>query len=439
MPSSINQTGHFTLLAFKIKSLDGKKEIDISKVIHTFNIEESMEKTSIRGAAVVYEVYDLIQSFPLKGEELIEITYTDFFEVERTEHMFLYSITNMEYNNNAGNFMNKYTIHFVSIGKFIADQKRIQKSYGSQGVNSKISDFVIDTFQEYYKNEYNKKDFVVELTTGETKFVIPNYTPDQAMNFFAKRAFSSENLGQTFRFFESRDKYFFITNAELFKLAKNNLGYGDGLIDPKLGEAAGIENKPIHIFRRNYAKDNRPDRQREMMYEILSIATPKLVNSVDDINAGAYFKEFYEIDLLNNVINKNLYDHGTSANTLFHNQDFINETMVNRPNQSYVIKDYSTEGQGGSAIRPDQRYLDLYTRKKTEFYHYNNNKVACKIYGRNDIFAGSVIDLELYEVKVQGGTDIDQMRSGRYLVNDVNNIFHESVFVQDLVISKEIT
>ena len=176
----------------------------------------------------------------------------------------------------------------------------------------------------------------------------------------------------------------------------------------------------------------------KLEYEIVSISTNRHVNTIDDINAGGYFKELYELDLLNSVVNKNSYDYSSVAKEFQHEKSFIDETMKLRPNQSFVIKDYVTEGSSGSSLRPDQRYVDLYNTKRTNFYHYKNNQVSCKIYGRNSLFAGSVIDLELYTVKANAGSELDTMRSGRFLINEINNVFYESIYTQELVISKEL-
>ncbi len=56
------------------------------------------------------------------------------------------------------------------------------------------------------------------------------------------------------------------------------------------------------------------------------------------------------------------------------------------------------------------------------------------IFGRNNIFAGSVIDLDLNYAK-----DVvkqDKEKSGRYIVESIENVFYENTYRQKVVISR---
>ncbi len=420
--------GHYILEEFSIQSFDKKKKIDISKLIHVFSIIESTNKGSVRGFATIYDTFDLIKDFPLRGEEIITITYVDFFQKRHTDKMFLYSITDVQRPGSLNNVM-QYNIHFVSVGKLYTEAYTIRKAYRLSNNGSSISDHVESVYNDYYKS--TGKRMYIEQTTGDVSIIVPNYTPEETMHFFARRAYSIDST--TFRFFENRKAYYFVSNTELLNIAKNNIGYGTDNIDPGLAEAIGLNATTIPIFRINYMPNVTPDRQKQLMYEIQDIRYDTIVNSIEDIALGGYSRKFFELDMLTSNVNEIAYKHPLEKT--IHSQEFL-DTYDQNPIQRYMIKDYRSEGNLNE-IRTDTHYAELHNDKKTSFYHYNKNSLQINIYGRNDIFAGSVIDLDLTEYNNKNTNKKDDLRSGRYIVHSVENMFRESVFTQKLVIARE--
>ena len=61
------------------------------------------------------------------------------------------------------------------------------------------------------RNEKVYKEIFIEPTDGNQKLVVPNYTAEEAMHFFTRKAISSEYESHTYRFFESKDGFYFAT------------------------------------------------------------------------------------------------------------------------------------------------------------------------------------------------------------------------------------
>lgn len=428
MSDVLRQAGHFELKKFTITNFKKTKTAEISKIIYSFNITESVDKGAIRGSAILVDSYNLIHSFPLVGEEWIEITYDDFFGNERTEYMMLYSVTSTSYPEDGNSALTKYTIHFTSVGKFFSEFHRIEKTYK----DGSIDQFVKQIYDQYYKNDAFVKPIITEKIPGNNRYVIPAYNPEQSILFLMKRAVSSHD-DNIFRFFENRKMFFFGTNNELERLAKGGIGYD--AIDPKLADAIGLKTKTIPVFRKNFAMSNTAERQYQLMFEIINIAYDREVNTIDDIISGAYHKKFYELDLLNGTVNPMPYQ----ANNIetIHSPEMI-ELMAEKPLRNYVVKDYVT-GASFPGIRSDQQYDVLFNNKKTELYHYNTSKFKMKIYGRNDLFAGDMIDLELYSQTPNSGNIIDPNRSGRFIVHSIENLFTENLYTQELTLARKIS
>ena len=443
--SSVKQAGHYRLKQFKVYNFERTKNIDLKLVIHTFNIIESMSSGAIRGSAAVYDNDDMIKNFPFICEEYVEITYSDFFDVERTEYMFVYSITDVKYAKEKSQSIIQYTLNFVSLGRAFSEDYRIQKTYKPNSTNNgTIAGYVKEVYDEYYAKpltEYGvtPKEIVIEQTSGQTQYVIPRMIPEHTMDFFSRRAYSSTTGStQTFRFFESREKYYFASNDYMATWGVDAVGSHG--VDPGLANAVGIKEKVIPVFRMNYLADLTPDRQESLMYEIQDIDYGIRANTIEDINVGGYKRRTWELDLINGALTPRDYDHFEEFNTakvkLPHTKTFIDNRMQ-KYRERFIVQDYAQPGtNNGPALRPDQNYADLYNIKTTSFYHYDRNKVSIKIYGRNSIFAGDIVTLQLFEHSSSSQLKLDTDRSGDYLVESIENVFYESVYTQNIVLSR---
>lgn len=444
--SELKQAGHYSLKSFNVIDSSGNR-IDIKMIIHRFNIVESMSAGCVRGSAIVYDANDLITKFPIKAEEYIEIVYADYYDNELTETYFLYSITDVGYAKENSPDMVKYTLNFVSLGKLFSENFRVSKTYKPNSTSSRVSDYVKELYDEYYSKPLldeglPTKEIDVHHTVGTQTYVIPRFTPEQAMHFFSRKAYSALSKSQSFRFFENREKFYFATNEYMLEyVATGGIGYSQG-VDPSLAQAAGLKEKTVPIFSRNYASDRTAAGQDAAMSGIIDLDFGVKTDTVDDINSGAYYRTTYEVDMINGTMNKIEYNHFrqyTEDDLKFPHEETFVDKRINKPKERFIITDYAAAGNpGGYAVPPDKNYSALHNIKTSYFYHYNKNKVNAKIYGRNTLFAGSAIDLELTKHTADSTQSLqrDDERSGRYIIESIENIFDENVFTQKLVLSR---
>lgn len=446
MANSVKQAGLFTLDSAFLYTYDKSKKIDIKNLILGFTISESMSKMSVRGSTTVFDGVNLMRTFPILGEEILEFTYTDYFGIKRTDTFLVYSVSQVKYPDSKNRAVLQYTLNFVSPSKVLSDTHIIARAYNSKTTpSSLVSEYAQEVYDEFYKRpveeiQLKAKELVLEQTDAPQDLVIPNLSPEETMLFFARRAFSNNSETQTYRFFENRDKFYFVTNDYMENASKNFTGYGVGLVDPKLASAARMQNKTVPIFRYNYEPGMGPERQEALMYEIIDVNFGDRVNTINDLREGAYNKTVYEIDLMYGTSNKIEYDHAGSfkkpGQKLIHDGKFKQDNLT-RSHVRYIFKDYASVGATtGPEIRNNTFYSDLYTKKDTYFYHYKQNMINVMIYGRNNIFAGSLIDLELPERSTDPKLKLDKDRSGRYFVESVENIFLENTYKQNLTLSR---
>ena len=144
---------------------------------------------------------------------------------------------------------------------------------------------------------------------------------------------------------------------------------------------------------------------------------------------------------MNGTITKTDYDHlqtfKEEKQKLVHDSKFIDE-RISKEKERFVIKDYASIGATqGTDVRDEMYYASVYNVKPTTFYHYERNKIGVTIYGRNKIFAGSVIEIKLAEATSKtDSVKIDVERSGKYIVESVDNQFNENIYTQKLMLSR---
>lgn len=449
----IRKAGYYKLEEFAVYSYDLSMYLNLSHIIHTFAINESMNNGSVRGYAVVYDAGDALGSVPLKGEEFVKIVYKDYYDRERTEYGFVYSVSELEYSNDdaGGQAIMKYRINFVSIQKFYSDMYGISRAFR----DDQISNYVKTIFDEFYIVPYRpgsssfrnygrggqwsgaEKMIEVQPTDGVATYIVPDYSPEEALHFFARKAYTTDDQYTSFRFFENREKYYFATNEQMFKWSLVKF------------DQKRLSNQPF-LYTRSSMTDITPERQITLQNELISIDLGDWVNSARDLNNGAYYRNTRELDLIHATVADNPYEFhsefGQNVESIAtylrtkHSSRFIRDRLQNEQTR-IVVKDYASAGMpaGTIGLRADTRYPEIYNQKGAYFYHYMENMIGVSIYGRNDLFAGDVIELDLLVQQSQAdGSNPrkDAERSGKYLVEQVNSIFYEDSFIQKLKLSR---
>lgn len=427
MADGLKIAGTFELKSVILYSYDRSKQTDIKNLILGFSIIESMSKPSIRGSTTVFDSTNIMTEFPLRGEEFIEFKYADFYDNERIDTFFVYSISDLDYPDPNNPTLLRYTLNYVSAPKMLSDSFRIMMAFNSKNSTGLISDYVKDVYNQYYKTKIESrnipsKELVVEETEGLQDLVVPNLSPEETLLFFSRKAYNGFSRTQTYRFFENRDSFYFSTNDNMETIAN----------------AAGTP--PIYTW--NYMVSQTAEDQEAIQKNLIKVQFGEKVNTANDIREGAYKKYLYEIDLWNGtVINMPPFDflsdfYSDNQETI-HTRQFIEDNVGDRYRR-FVLKDWASANiQAGPEVRNNTYMTDLYGVKTTYFYHYRQNSINVSVYGDNRVVAGSVVQLTLYERRVGvENPEVDMERSGLYFVESAENIFYENSYVQNLTLAR---
>jgi hypothetical protein len=446
--AELKKPGTYEFLQFRVSPF-GKEVpfIDIRGMIHEWELIESMDSGNMHGSATVYDSIGLLDDFVLetgqpwlKGEEQILITYKDFFDETMTHKMFLYAITDVNDMSTAQNSARHYKIHFTSVDKFLTERYLIRRGFR----DNTISTYVKQLFDAYYRESQHssKKPIEITETEGDQNLVIPNYSPEQSMHFFARKAYGpaprsvkAPDYAQAWRFFETRKKYYFTTHAELAASSAESFLRGSG----------GGDNTTF-LYKKIDEADKTPTGNIQLQQSILGVSYPLFVDTLDDMIEGAYYSSTTELDFINRspsiVEFRYLDDYdeykswpGPNARSK-HSKKFVDEHM-NLVRDRLVIKDYGSPNDpgGNNFVRPETYYPQMYNQKRVNLHHHNSQSFTVRAYGNNKVMPGSIIHLDLRKVSSKQGGDPDLLRNGRYLVESVRNVFSEDMFYHILTVS----
>lgn len=382
----------------------GQPSVDAKLLMGEWSLSESVNSDCLHGSASILDAVGLFYDFPLRGEEKLVIEYEDYFGNTLKHDFFIHAITNVKPAKDNINDALTYNIHFVSTSKLEADKKLIRRAY-----HGLISDSVKQVFDEHFEGT----SISIEPTEGEQTLIVPSYTGTETMAFFARRAYGGSS---TFRFYENRKGHHFKT------------------IERAIGE-----NKDVPVFILNQVKDETPEGQREKMNGIVDIKFGQPVDTLYDLYNGTYHKQSVELDYINRKAVVSDYrfaerfpDVYTDWGLVPNHSDEFAKRYLDAPKRMLMVQDYpDATSQNKPALRPKTYLPEVASDNWAINEQGKHNTLTIKIYGRNTIMAGSVVDVRIDEHRPPKRSE-DKRFSGKYFVESVANEFYGDVYMQVL-------
>lgn len=180
-----------------LENYAGDKRQDISELMITLDIFESIYTNTITGTITIKDSNELIQFFPIIGREYISIdAILPGLEENKNwtlSHFRVYKVSDRVLNSDK---VQTYTLWFTSEETIVNSNIRVTKSWN----NSTVDKIVKDIFSNDLKS---KKKLKVSNTIIPQVYIAPSWYPFKVINYLAKsRAINSNNLAD-FMFFES--------------------------------------------------------------------------------------------------------------------------------------------------------------------------------------------------------------------------------------------
>jgi hypothetical protein len=194
--------------------------------------------------------------------------------------------------------------------------------------------------------------------------------------------------------------------------------------------------------------DNTGPGQLKAQQTVSSLSYGKKADTFAEMKDGAYRRNVTELDVINRTRISRQYDYTSEfqdyktpqPSKLTHSQEFLDSYMPSALAPSTtLITDFPQIGLNrGDKDRPYQHFYENYTTKPVVDYHLGVNSFSVDIHGRNRIYPGNVINLDLYKFSntVAGTRETDTERSGKYLVMSINHSFSGDTYKQTLRVTK---
>lgn len=416
-------------------SYDGSRSESLLAILTEINLSQSLDAAAYMGSIKVGDNIGLLENFPIRGEERLELTIvSNDIETKKELEVQIYKVDNIQLNESNDGV--SYYLHFISRISFNASKKRIITSYSSI-----VSNVCRDLFNQYFaKTDFSavgglpflgqqypikktKRNFIVQPTYGIFKGVIPNYSPTEAMYHLSTRSFIKDRgfTSCSFRFFETLDDFYFVSDEYLIKSAVD-------------------QNDVIDLYYSvQVSKD--PKDLDQQINTIENIEYPSRVDTAMDMYSGGYTNRVIEVDLMrrqvrnldfNYLDDSNFLDMNgepREADSYIHSEQFTQETFNTENARRFILfRDYSTDGDIAGVRPPDQHIAEIVSKRVSYQHHLNNTAISASLKGRLDIRPGSVINLEVAELSAASERTKNPQLSGNYLVHTVNtSIVHEEL------------
>jgi len=412
---------------------------------------QTLDSASYSGSIYVRDSRGLLENFPLRGQEKLHLTIRTLDTKTTVNlYLFIHSITNLGIDNTTKGV--GYRLNVISYTSWEASKRKIIEAYKRPG-NTVVRQLFTKYFNKLGAPEYTDNDgdtmpygvvrhkltnteagtkyFYIQPTVGLLETIIPNMAAHQAINFIVKQSYSGDNSpSQSFRFFETWDGFYYVTDEFLTQQGKN---------------------KPFSLFFSPGTGTN--DATKNPANQLNRIEDLQIVNSGRTSSAamgsGAYKSKVIEIDLVRGVVNEHKFDYlekaqyvdmngeATQTSNLPQTVEFIQDTYTEENSvDMFIFKNYTGTGDLSGTLRGDAHFPEIVQNRIAYNYHLNTIVLNAKLKGRADIKPGAVIDLDLPNLDGAQEVRKNPQLSGRYLVTKTVHTFKEGMLYNNMSLSK---
>lgn len=190
-----------------------KNGIDVSLNVVSIDLYESIFQNTIAGQVQLRETHGFPEYLPLVGTEFLYIEFVVPYNGEEIAFSHTFRIRSVSDQTFPKNEERIYTLNLVTPEFINSLSSRVFKKY--QRVTCEAA--VKDILQNYlFVDEKQMPVSHFEQTQGMVSCVIPNYTPLQAINFFAVQSLTKKSPHESnFLFFETLKGFYFTSIRKL--------------------------------------------------------------------------------------------------------------------------------------------------------------------------------------------------------------------------------
>jgi len=387
--------GFFYVKSCIIENYDKTKATDIYDLILSFSISEGINQVMVSASVTILDTTNLIDEFPIQGEETITFVIEDFYGVEKTYEFQVYNIGQV--NQDYASKKLTYTLSLYSKDFIFTESREIRRSF-----TNNIDTSVYQVYLEYFTQT---KNIDIEITDGIQTLVIPALTPYETMMFLARKAYTDRSPSSTFKFFETRDDFKFITYDELIaRVDKNN--FPEDLIFTYIDPKVGISTP------------------KESMKNLIDYKVTKRFNLLSEMRRGGMINKTLVLDLSKKTIEENVYKHYEGRDE----QESVDDTQRPLHTTNFTREFFGDDNVLQSFIvfndttKPESYYNEILPKRVSSNYYFDMINVYAQAYGSFKIRVGDMIKIDLPNPNVAtGNVEEHETYSGFFIVESINH------------------
>ena len=397
--SNIKFAGDVIVNKVKVISSKGFFQ-DITAQVITIQYFEDIFEPFIKGTLIVKDSLDLVNLFPFIGEEYVELEVSTP-NVEKTIRgtYYIYKMTDREI---IGDREVVYQLHFISPEAIVDINKKVSKVY-----SGKVSDIVPKLLTEKVDGLETEKQFYVEETSNNTRFISNFWSPVKNIMMCAKNAVNINGI-PNYVFFENRDGFYFISLDTL---------YTAGVVAEFILDKYTRDELPSGSSARNVVEDFK---------RIQELSIPTAFDYSERIKSGMLSSRIHSFDATKKTYtarNYNIFDKFDKQNHL--NENSLNSNSAIFKNNSAVVvypRMYDNFGGWG-----DVTNFKTVQERASQMKVATAHQIEIVVPGRADYTVGQKVNVILNKMEPFSTDDtdiVDKMFSGNYLISAVNHVIN---------------
>ena len=401
------EPGGYILKKCSLSNYDESKVLSIGDMITSMEIEEDISKVCIQGFITIADTVNIIDNFPIIGEETLTLEIEDFSKQTQEYKFHVYAIDTLG-TNNLGTIQ-AYVLRIHSKDFIKSESIEISMSY-----KGKISENVKSIYDEYF---VSGKTLEVEDTVGEHIFVVPNLTPIETILMLSGKSYSDIYKSSNFLFFERKDKYYFGTHEKLFEVGQKT------------------ERKYFYSSANADVED-----RAQQMNKIQAFSLNKRMNVLEEMRSGAAISRVIKLDLATKTYEHIDYKHYDSVKEYKHTDSVIKDQHTTKFNKEFLDVDNITNRYlvFQDSTRQDQSYQDILSQRYSASYYLNGIVMYVKLCGANNVNVGDLIRIEMQDLSTANDYKRNHKTlSGLYMISNIKSVFDGSRWTMTVGLLKD--
>ena len=400
--------GDVNIEKLELKSVNGFYQ-DISNQVIGIQIFEDIFAPFITGTLIIKDSLDLLNVFPLTGEEYISIKISTptLPRGAIQGEFYVFKMTNREV---LGDRAIVYELHFITQEAVIDMNKRISKKF--EGKPSEIAQTILTDKDVGLQLT---KQVNIEESSNKIKYISNFWSPVRNMTYLCDHAYNKKE-SPSYVFFENRAGYNFVTLDSLY----DNSDY--------------IEYFTYDKFVRDTTNSGDDARNIVEEYKRISrIAVPTAFDYMERLDGGMIGSKQYSFDLTSKNVDIKEYD-------MFEDWEKNNHTNLyplasNKSIYRYNAKILNRYRHWGNFNDGNDSSNSNYLQKRMSIMKMiDAAKIEITVPGRTQYTVGQkvLVELDKVEPAQKADTDtLDSVLSGAYIIGAINHFIdrekHECV------------